>query len=291
MMEFPYRQCPPGTRPYVIRAGDTLYSLARRFNTTVGAIMSANPSIDPMSLRVGQRICIPMQPIYPPCPEGNYYIIRAGDTLYSIARRFNVSLDDLLEANPGIDPRRLFIGQVICIPSAAPPPACPPGSTEYVIKQGDTFYKLAQQFNVTVQALIAANPGVNPNALQIGQKICIPPAAPSPACPPGSTEYVIKQGDTFYKLAQQFNVTVQALIAANPGVNPNALQIGQKICIPPAAPSPACPPGSKEYVIKQGDTFYKLAQQFNVTVQALIAANPGVNPNALQIGQKICIPG
>jgi len=170
--------CPPGTVLYIVRPGDTVYSLAVRFNTTVEAIISANPLIAsfPDILRVGQRLCIPTQPAFPPCPEGNYYTIRAGDTLYSIARFFNVSLDDLLEANPGINPERLRIGQVICIPLATPPVTCPPGTTSYTIVAGDTFASIARRFNTTVDALMRANPGVNPNALLIGQRICVPTA-------------------------------------------------------------------------------------------------------------------
>lgn len=169
------RACPPNTVSYTIKAGDTFYSLAKRYNTTLAALISANPTINVNNLQVGQRICIPQQQVYPACPEGNYYTIKSGDNFYAIARRYRVSLDDLLEANPGVDPDRLRPGQVICIPLAIPPVTCPPGSTTYVIQAGDTYYKLAQRFSISVDALIKANPEINPNALLIGEQICIPP--------------------------------------------------------------------------------------------------------------------
>lgn len=171
----PYRQpCPPRTVPYVIRPGDTLYRIAQRFNTSVPAIISANPFVNPNNLRIGQRICVPRLPVYPPCPEGNYYTVRPGDTLNAIAQRYNISLDDLIEANPYIDPNRISVGQVLCIPVAVPPVTCPAGTRTYVIRRGDTFYAIAQRFNTTVDALVEANPGVNPESLLIGQEICIP---------------------------------------------------------------------------------------------------------------------
>ncbi|MFW5647761.1 MAG: LysM peptidoglycan-binding domain-containing protein, partial [Candidatus Alkaliphilus sp. MAG34] len=79
-------------------------------------------------------------------------------------------------ANPNVDPNRLQIGQVICIPGTEPTPQgkCPSGTSEYTIKSGDTFFTLAKRFNTTVEAIQRANPGVNPNNLQIGQVICIP---------------------------------------------------------------------------------------------------------------------
>lgn len=169
-----FRQCPPGTTAYIVKPGDTFYKLAIQFNTTIPAIISANPLLNPNLLRIGQQICIPRQPIYPACPEGNYYIIKSGDTLYRIAEFFNVSLDDLIEANPAIDPYRLFIGQVICVPLATPPVTCLEGQGDYIVKQGDTFYSIAQRFNLTIAELINANPSVNPRALLVGQIICIP---------------------------------------------------------------------------------------------------------------------
>ena len=174
-MTYPqFRRCPPNTVPYLIRTGDTLYRLAQQFNTTVPALISANPFVDPDNLRIGQQICIPRQPIYPACPERNYYTIKPGDTLYRIARFFRVSLDDLIEANPGIDPNRIFVGQVICVPLATPPVTCPEGQGDYIVKPGDTFYRISQRYNVPLQSLLNANPGINPQALLVGQIICIP---------------------------------------------------------------------------------------------------------------------
>ena len=60
---------------------------------------------------------------------------------------------------------------------------CPSGSFAYTIKAGDTLYLLAIRYNTTVNAILAINPGINPNNLQIGQVICIPGSAPQPGCP------------------------------------------------------------------------------------------------------------
>jgi len=171
--------------------------------------------------------------------------------------------------------------------------SCPTGSFAYTIKSGDTLFQLARRYNTTVAAIMAINPGIDPNNLQIGQVICIPQAAPPvPPCPNGFL-YTIKAGDTIFKLSQQFGVSVDAIIRANPGIDPNNLQIGQVICIPqpvpPTPPLPPCPNGFY-YTIIAGDTLFSISQKFNVPVQEIINANPGIDPNNLRIGQVICIP-
>lgn len=226
----------------------------------------------------------------PPCPGGNLYTIRPGDTLFSIARRFRISPDDLLEANRGrVDPENLQIGQIICIPIAVPRPVCPPGSTIYTIRPGDTFFVIARRFGISVEALRRANPGIDPEALLIGQEICVP-AAPRPGvCPPGTFPYTIRAGDTLFKLARQFGTTVEAIEEVNPPLNPLSLRIGQLICIPRGVRRP-CPAGTFSYTIKAGDTLFSIARRYNTTVTSIQALNPGIDPHNLRIGQVLCIP-
>ena len=185
------------------------------------------------------------------CPNGTTpYTIRRGDTFYRIARRMRVSLDALLAANPGINPDRLYNGQIICIPTSTPPtPLCPLlryGSRGNSVKQLQQLLK-DQGFNPgTIDGIFGVNTRNAVIAFQRNKNL-IPDGivgpltwaalgvnctSPTPTCPPNSTPYIIKAGDTFYSLAVKYNTTVDALRKANPNVNPNALQIGQQICIP-----------------------------------------------------------
>ena len=280
---------------YTIRAGDTFFLLAQRFGTTASAIQRANPGVDPNNLQIGQVICIPTvapgPPSTPSCPNGFLYTIRAGDTFFLLAQRFGTTASAIQAANPGVDPNNLQIGQVICIPTAAPgpppTPSCPNGFL-YTIRAGDTFFLLAQRFGTTAAAIQAANPGVDPNNLQIGQVICIPTVAPGPPPPCSGFFYTIRPGDTLFELAQRFGTTVSAIVAANPGIDPARLVPGQQICIPVQPSPPPC--SGFFYTIRPGDTLFELAQRFGTTVSAIIAANPGIDPARLVPGQQICIP-
>ena len=108
--------CPIGSAPYEIRPGDTFFSISKRFGIPITDIMLLNPDVDPDKLEVGQLICLG-RVNRPPveCMSGNYYVVRRGDSVYSIARAFEISTNDIFRANPGLTPA-LYIGQVICIP-------------------------------------------------------------------------------------------------------------------------------------------------------------------------------
>jgi LysM repeat protein len=127
------------------------------------------------------------------------------------------------------------------VPSATPlpptpiPPTVAPtvaGPTQYTVKPGDWLYKIAREHGVDVNALIAANPGINPNNIQPGQVLNIPaPGAPAPA-PSGPTTYVVQPGEWIYQIARKLGKDPKAIIAANPSINPNLVYPGTVLTIP-----------------------------------------------------------
>ncbi len=171
------RQCPVSTSPYVVQLGDTLYKIAIKFNSTIPIILAANPNLVPAQLNVGQTICIPQppQPVAPTCPIGTSpYEIKTGDTLAAIANRFNTTIESILSVNPNILPGRLRIGQVICVAQEKTKQTICPMLNSYVIRKGETFVSIANAFNVSLQSLLNANPGVAPGNLYVNQVICLP---------------------------------------------------------------------------------------------------------------------
>ncbi len=105
-------------------------------------------------------------------------------------------------------------------------------------------------------------------------------------CPANHIIRIIQSGDTFYKLAKMYNVSVESIQMANPFINPYLLRIGQSICIPRG-----CPSGYIPYTVKSGDTMFAIASRHSITTQMLIAANPQIrNPDMIIVGQTLCVP-
>ncbi|MGI5901109.1 MAG: LysM peptidoglycan-binding domain-containing protein [Desulfitobacteriia bacterium] len=107
---------PRGTITYKIKPGDTFYSIAKRFNTTVASLRSVNPGLNPKDLQIGQLIYIPVRRKVVPCPPANRYTIKAGDTFSKLARRYGIPVSTLTALNPGVNPLELQVGQIICLP-------------------------------------------------------------------------------------------------------------------------------------------------------------------------------
>jgi LysM repeat protein len=144
-----------------------------------------------------------------------------------------------------------------------------------------------------VPPAVETNPPVQPPPVATP----VAPAAPEAAA---ATEYVVVKGDSFSKIAKKFGVTVKAVEAANPGVEPTKLKVGQKLSIPAAsggtaatAPagmaSTAASGGEEIYTVKSGDTLTKIARANSTTVKAIESEN-NLTTTQIKVGQKLKIP-
>jgi spore coat assembly protein SafA len=160
-----------GLDTYIVARGDTLKKLAARFSTTMDAIASQNGIRNYNLIYEGQRLLIPAAGTTPPSdpppsppPSSGTYVVQRGDTLRKIAARYDISLKELIAANPQVtNPNLIYRGQVIYLPGA--------GSL-YTVERGDTMKKIATRHGTTLQNLIALNPQIgNANLIYPGQVI------------------------------------------------------------------------------------------------------------------------
>jgi len=142
---------------YQVKSGDTLYSLAKKYNINVDELKKLN-DLDDDNLVVGQLLNVPSG-----LSTANTYIVSAGDTLYSIAKSFGVSIDKIKEIN-NLNNNMLSVGQKLYIPIEE--------ETTYVVKKGDTLYSIARNFNISVDELKKLNNLTN-NVLSIGQILIV----------------------------------------------------------------------------------------------------------------------
>ncbi|AKJ00559.1 putative chitinase [Archangium gephyra] len=165
----------------------------------------------------------------------------------------------------------------------------------YSVRSGDTLSAIASRYGTTVNNLARANGISNPNLIHAGQKLTIPGASGASAPQAGGSSYTVKSGDTLSGIAQRFGTTVGALAQTNGISNPNRINVGQKLTLPggsgPSAPAPTPSQQGQSYTVKSGDTLSGIAQRFGTTVGALAQANGISNPNRINVGQRLTIPG
>lgn len=228
-----YIYTPPGIQDnyYIVKSGDTLYSIARKYNTTVDALKRIN-NLTSNVLSIGMRILVSETP--EEYPSATYTVV-SGDTLYSIASRFNTTVPEIKRLNNLITDT-LSIGQQLFIPTLENPgdndmPEIPPGNDEiftetetYVVQKGDSLWLIAKKYNTTVDELINLN-NLNSINLQIGDNLLVPRKYDN------QTIYTVKKGDTLWSIAKNNNVSVNDLKEANALTN-NLLSVGQQLIIP-----------------------------------------------------------
>ncbi len=213
---------------YSVKSGDSLYSIANKYNTTVNTLMSVN-NLTSSNLKINQQLLIPKSEeveieIKP--GAGTEYIVVSGDSLYSIAKKYNVTVDQIKNAN-NLESNLLSVGQKLLIPTGEATiekeetPSV--GGINYVVQKGDNLYSIANKYGITIEQLKNAN-NLTTNLLQVGQILLIP----------GTTNYAtytVEKGDSLWKIANTYGITVEKLKATN-NLTSSLLTVGQELLIP-----------------------------------------------------------
>ena len=163
---------------YTVERGDSLWSIARKFGVTVQEIRDANDLVSD-TLNVGQSLIIPGLSAGDDLDNDNNnetipstYTVQSGDSLWSIANKFGVTVNDLKNAN-GLTSNLLSIGQVLIIPSSSTNNPTNPSYTTYTVMSGDSLWSIANRFGTTVDIIKSLN-NLTSNLLSVGQVLQIP---------------------------------------------------------------------------------------------------------------------
>lgn len=211
---------------------------------------------------------------YSPANMEGYYIVKKGDSLWSIASKNNTTVDNIKKLN-NLSSNNLSVGQVLKLSYDAENEDIKE-SNIYTVKKGDSLWLIANKYGTTVDELKNAN-NLKSNTLSIGQTLIIPEKKESTS----KISYVVKKGDSLWLIANKYDTTVEKIKSTN-NLKSNTLSIGQVLVIPSSSEFIT-------YTVKKGDSLWSIANKYNTTVDNIKKLN-NLSSNNLQINQKLILP-
>lgn len=237
---------PPPTQA---ATGVATSAATRAVITPSGTVVAATPTrlaqANPTATSTPTAIPATPTPTATPPPQAFPYIVQPGDTLASIAAKFNTTVD-VLKALNNLQSDQIKPGDNLIIPGAPPqaqatattaPPTQPPSGTtstgprtiRYVVKPGDRLFRIGLRYGVSWTVIARANGIVNPNLIQPGQVLVIPLSGSADSS--SGRTYTVQAGDTLSGIALRFNTSVQAIMLAN-NLRSTIIIPGQALRIP-----------------------------------------------------------
>lgn len=247
---------------HTVAQGETLYSISKRYNTTVEEVVKLNPE-SVQKLSIGQILIIPCATPSNDKSESkseNEHVIQPGQTLYGVSKMYNVNIEDLCNANPGLSTTNFKVGDVIVIPATRvsdTPNEVRNGKT-HIIQQGETLYRLSKMYDVTTDEICNANPGLSISNFKIGEAIVIP----------AKQEDEIKKQDAQNVIANEEVLTTDG--EQKEEENEQAVVITHKVL--------------------RNENIESICERYNITKEELLNANPILKEKNLKRKMILNIP-
>lgn len=225
-----------------------------------------------------------------------YYTVQEGDTLTSIAQKYDTTVHEITVTNSIVNPNLIYVGEVLKIY---------PGNrsiikrkkvftTTYIVQSGDTLTSIAIKFDTTVQAIAELNDLQNPNLIYVGEILKIPTNSRGNLSAPSSRHYIktyiVQSGDTLTSIAKKFNTTADKIALLNNITNPNLIYPGQILKIETSINSSIRGYNfNTMYTVQKGDTLLGISRKLDVDYKELIQKNDITNSNLIYTGEVLKI--
>jgi len=308
-----------------VTKGDTLWSISKQYNTSLEPILAFNNIKDKDTLSIGQIIKILQGNL--PAADSTMYIVKRGDTLWTIAQRYNLTVNSILANNNISNSELISIGQEMKIPLHKGTVAetnivnqavidkknnninnnvNQPENVEpivYTVKAGDNLWNISRKYGVSVEVIIDINNLRNKDLLSLGQKLEIPAIGgglsnSKQKQEPTIVTYTVVKGDTLWSISQRYDVKMRSIISVNNLKEISRLSIGQKLKLPITNMDIAKAEGYDQeaaaeeiiYYVKKGESLWSISREYNVKLEAIIAANSITDASKISTGQQLRIP-
>ncbi|WP_416723739.1 peptidoglycan endopeptidase LytF [Bacillus stercoris] len=321
-----------------VKSGDSLWKLAQTYNTSVAALTSAN-HLSTTVLSIGQTLTIPGSNSGTSSTSSSttkksgssVYTVKSGDSLWLIANEYKMTVQELKKLN-GLSSDLIRAGQKLKVSgtvssssssstksnsnkssssssksSSNKSSSSSSATGTYKVQLGDSLWKIANKVNMSIAELKVLN-NLKSDTIYVNQVLKTKSSgsdtsskdtSSKPNQNSATTKYTVKSGDSLWKIANNYNLTVQQIRNVN-NLKSDVLYVGQVLKLTGKASSGTSSSSSSSsnassgttttYTVKSGDSLWVIAQKFNVTAQQIREKN-NLKTDVLQIGQKLVITG
>lgn len=310
-----------------VKSGDSLWKLAQTYNTSVAALTSAN-HLSTTVLSIGQTLTIPGSKSSTSSSTSSsttkksgssVYTVKSGDSLWLIANEFKMTVQELKKLN-GLSSDLIRAGQKLKVSGTVSSSSSSSKKSNsnkssssssstgtYKVQLGDSLWKIANKVNMSIAELKVLN-NLKSDTIYVNQVLKTKSSGSDTSSKDTSsksdqtsatTKYTVKSGDSLWKIANNYNLTVQQIRNIN-NLKSDVLYVGQVLKLTGKASSGSSSSSSSSsnassgttttYTVKSGDSLWVIAQKFNVTAQQIREKN-NLKTDVLQVGQKLVISG
>lgn len=254
-------------RYHIVKKGDNLYTIARRYKTSVSKIKALN-HMRSAFIKPGQKLKLQGSPAgtYYSTATTDFHTVKPGENLGIIAEKYSISVAQIKQWN-NLKNSIIYAKQKLRVRAKKSTPKTTyqnyTGKTDYyTVKSGDYLGKIAQKFNMSISSLKQLN-NLSSNNIRIGQKLKVAAGQNNTASATKIT-YIVKSGDVLSKIAAKHGVSTKSILKANNLSSAN-IWVGQKLIIES---------NQKSYTVQSGDTLSGIAKRLNSSIDILLSKNP-----------------
>ena len=311
-----------GMTEYTIEAGDTLFTIARKHHTTTKEVLEANEMERGAMIRIGQSLKVPTNTYFPDkekkkpvkivkkAPKKGIadYVIKSGDTIFTIARKHHTTTKELRDANGMKRNSIIRVGKKLKVPTNTyfPDGVKTVEKTKivkkekakeiYEVKSGDTLFSIARKHHVTLKTIMALNNMKAGGIIKIGQKLKVSKKVSYVTKKKKvkkvkyvTKKYKVKRGDTLSRIAKRYKISVKELRRLNKLSRKSSLRIGKVLAV---GKSPIKIKKTKRtYKVRRGDTLWLIAKKHKTTVKKLRKLNKLSRRSKLYKGMVLAVDG
>jgi LysM repeat protein len=278
-----------------VKSGESLEKIAKNYGVSVQELVKANKNINPNKLKVGESLCIPQRKLAKTKTQDYaIYKVKKGDTLYSIAEKFGVDVQELKSFN-NLKSEKIIEGQEIKIPAKGSAKKQKKEAQEYgtyIVQKSAKLEHIAKKLGVSKKELEKLNPELKGKWLTKGTVVKVPKQEQKKETREESyTVYKIKKGGRLEHVAKSLGVPKEELERLNPGLKGKWLSAGTEVKVPVKVKKEEEPKVPyKTYVVQKSAKLEHVAKKLGVSQRELEELNPGLKGKWLTKGTVVKVP-